>query len=150
MCLWNFLNHRHPPLAGSHETSRLDQPRHGRSSSSGRPSPPARCWMSPSGRQAGYSLGFGTGRRVVEATTPEESEKGSGLVSASGRGSTSIGSSSPRINGAEGATPLRASSPPPAEDTGTICVPEVTAAAPEFPPPPRHLADPRTHLPLHL
>ena len=45
-------------------------------------------------------------------------------------GSTSIGSSSPRINGAEGATLLRASSPPPAEYTGTTCIFEVTAAAP--------------------
>ena len=47
----------------------------------------------------------------------------SGLGSASGGASTSIGSSSPRRNGAEGTTPLRASSPPPVVVTDTICIP---------------------------
>ena len=63
----------------------------------------------------------------------------SGLGSASGGASTSIGSSSRRSNGAEGTTPLRASSPPPVVVTDTICNPGASAAAPEFLPSTRPL-----------
>ena len=62
-----------------------------------------------------------------------------GLGLASGGASTSIGSSSRRSNGAEGTTPLRASSPPPVVVTDTIRNPG--AAAPEFHPSTRPLAD---------
>ena len=66
MCPWNYWNGRHPSRADWHETSRLDEPRHGHRSSSRRPSPPFRCWMAPTGREAGYSLGFDTGGKTLE------------------------------------------------------------------------------------
>ena len=99
-------------------------------------------------REAGHSLGFGTGAEALEPPPPKSLTNGSGLGPASGGVSTCIGSSSRRSSGAEGTIPLRASSPPPVVVTGTICIPG--AAAPEFRPPPRHLADPPGHLPLLL
>ena len=123
---------------------------HGCHSSPGRPSLPTQCWMVPTRREASYSRSFGTGGETLEPPSPKSQENGRGLVSASGGRSTSIGSSSPQSNGAEGATPLRESAMHPAKYTGTICIPEVMAAVLESLPPPRHLADPQTHLPLHL
>ena len=97
-------------------------------------------------REAGHSLRFSTGgAEALEPPPPKSLAMGSGLGSASGgASSTSTGSSSPRRTGAEGTTPLRASSPPPVVVTDTICIPGASAAAPEFLPSPRPLADPVT------
>ncbi len=163
-CLWNrCISRKHHtgtvtgsgcrlPCAGGHKTSRPDGP------SRRRRSPrkavavvfsSLECARSIEG-EAAHSLEFCTSAEALGPPPPKSLAKGSDLGSASGGVSTSIGSSSLRSNGAEGTTPLRASSPPPVVVTDTICIPGASAAAPEFPPPPRRLADPLRHLPLHL
>ncbi len=140
------------PCAGGHKTSRPDGPSHRRRSPRKAVAVAAsllECARSVE-REVAHSLGFGVGAEALEPPPPKSLAKGSGLGSASGGVSTSIGSSSRRSSGAEGTTPPRALSPPPVVVTDTICIPGASAAAPEFPPPPRRLADPLRHLPLHL
>ena len=103
-----------PPCAGLHKKSRPDGPSR-RRSPTGKPSPlPPPCWNTP---------GRSREKLVVPSVSAPAQKRwnhhpwslamDSGLGSASGGASTSIGSSSRRSNGAEGTTPLRASSPPP-------------------------------------
>ena len=87
------------------------------------------------------SLGLGPGTEALEPPPPKSLAKGSDLGLASGGASTSFGSSSRRSNGAEGTIPLKASSPPPVVFTDTIRIPGASAAAPEFLPSTRPLAD---------
>ena len=99
----------HSPCAGGHKTSRPDGPSHRRRCPRKAFAVAAsllECARSTE-REAGHSLGFGTGAEALEPLPPKSLAKGSGLGSASG------GVSSRRSNGAEGTTPLRSSSPPP-------------------------------------
>ena len=131
-----------PPCASLHKTSRPDGASR-RRSPPGKPSPlPPRCWNPPSRpREKLVAPSVSTLAQKRWNHRPWSLAMDSGLGSASGGASTSIGSSSPRRNGAEGTTPLRASSPPPVVVTDTIRNPGASAAAPESLPSTRPLAD---------